>query len=73
MADFVIFLLVLHPILPVDEVAVAAVFVATFVFLLITGCFWAVEVSLLVVGFAEEDPRVAETFVAPVADLISTA
>ena len=29
--------------------------------------------SLLVLGFTEEDPGVAETFVAPVADLISTA
>ena len=30
------------------------------------------EVSLLVLGFTEEDPGVVETFVAPVADLIST-
>ena len=49
-----------------------AVVVATFVFLLIAGCFWVVEVSLLVLGFAEEDPGAADTFVAPVADLIST-
>ena len=33
----------------------------------------SLPVSLLVLGFAEEDPRVAETCVAPVANLISTA
>ena len=46
---------------------------AVVVFLLIIVCFLAVEVSLLVLGFDEEDTGVAETFVAPVADLISTA
>ena len=46
---------------------------AVVVFLLIIVCFLAVEVSLLVLGFDEEDAGVAETFVAPVADLISTA
>ena len=46
---------------------------AVAVFLLIIVCFLAVEVSLLVLGFDEEDTGVAETFVAPVADLISTA
>ena len=51
-----------------------AVGVAAFVvFLLIIVCFLAVEVSLLLLGFNEEDAGVAETFVAPVADLISTA
>ena len=45
-------------------VGVAAVVVAIFVFLLITGCLLAGEVSLLVLGFAEEDPGVAKTFVA---------
>ena len=43
------------------------------VFVLIIVCFLAVEVSLLVLGFDEEDAGVAETFVAPVADLIYTA
>ena len=46
---------------------------AVVVFLLIIVCFLAVEVSLLVLGFDEEDTGVAETVVAPVADLISTA
>ena len=46
---------------------------AVVVFLLIIVCFLAVEVSLLVLGFDEEDAGVTETFVAPVADLISTA
>ena len=45
---------------------------AVVVFLLIIVCFLAVEVSLLALGFDEEDAGVAETFVAPVADLIST-
>ena len=51
-----------------------AVGLAAFVvFLLIIVCFLAVEVYLLVLCFDEEDAGVAETFVAPVADLISTA
>ena len=44
-------------------VGVAVVVVATFVFLLITGCFLVGEVLVLV--FAEEVPGVAEAFVAP--------
>ena len=42
----------------VGAVGVAAVVVATFVFLLITGCFLVGEV--LVLGFVEEDPGVAK-------------
>ena len=65
------FLFVLNPYLPVAFRAVGVA--AVVVFLLIIVCFLAVEVSLLVSGFDEEDAGVAETFVAPVADLISTA